>query len=137
LIFDLLIDLNHQGEGRKILEGMHFPPKGFYKGIAFLPKFMRKIHAGVQKSFKDLENNASVSPPSPPSPAPDLLLWHELQQYTLQKWGIPRLGFTEIPPQLVFKGKLALYKHALVVIQEMRKEFIEKAPTIDAGKEVI
>lgn len=66
---------------------------------------------------------------------PNQDVWNNLQRYAIDKWKAT-VGFTELPRQLVFKGKGVLFKYALVFIQEMDKSKIDLAPAIDAGAEV-
>lgn len=65
---------------------------------------------------------------------PNIDLWTQLQEYAWNTWRV-KLGFTELPRQLIFKGKGVLFPYALVCIQEMAKDKIDMAPKIDAGGE--
>ncbi|QEE17038.1 4Fe-4S double cluster binding domain-containing protein [Promethearchaeum syntrophicum] len=64
-------------------------------------------------------------------------LWKELNIYAQEKWGIKKIGFTEIPRDIIIKGNHILYKYALVFIMEMRKKQIDDAPHALAGFETI
>lgn len=64
-------------------------------------------------------------------------LWKELNNYAQEKWGIQKIGFTEIPRDIIIQGKHILYKYALVFIMEMRKKQIDDAPHALAGFETI
>ncbi len=64
-------------------------------------------------------------------------LWNDLEKYARQKWGLIKIGFTEVPRDIIFQGRHILYKYALVFIEEMRKEFIDDAPHLNAGYETI
>ena len=63
--------------------------------------------------------------------------WEELNQYAVRKWDIFKIGFTELPTELIFKDKMVLFRYALVCIQEMKKEKIDQAPLSVAGREVM
>ncbi len=62
-------------------------------------------------------------------------LWNSLNKYTLEKWSIKRIGFTQIPHEFVIRDRYILYKYALVFIDEMRKPYIDDAPQGKAGFE--
>ena len=64
-------------------------------------------------------------------------LWEELNKYALEKWGIKKIGFTHIPPELIFSGRFISYPYALIFIEEMRKDRIDKAPELAAGVETM
>ncbi|KPU62844.1 [Fe-S]-binding protein [Thermococcus sp. EP1] len=59
----------------------------------------------------------------------------ELELYA-KKLGISAIGYTEIPREYVFRNRALLFKNAIVLIMDMDKEKINKAPGITAGKEV-
>ncbi|MFX1554427.1 MAG: 4Fe-4S binding protein, partial [Promethearchaeota archaeon] len=48
-----------------------------------------------------------------------------------------KIGFTELPTQLIFKEKYVLFRYALIFMQEMKKEKIDTAPLLTAGTEVM
>jgi epoxyqueuosine reductase QueG len=68
---------------------------------------------------------------------PNRNLWTKLQKYAKEKWEIVKIGFTELPNQLIFKNKMVLFRFALVFMQEMKKDKIDKAPGIEASDETI
>lgn len=63
-------------------------------------------------------------------------LWEELNLFVRERWSDVRIGFTKLPPELIFKDKAVLFPYALVVLQEMKKDKIDLAPDIEAGNEV-
>lgn len=67
---------------------------------------------------------------------PNVSLWNALSGYAWDKWRV-RLGFTEVPQEIIFKNKAILFRYALVAIQEMAKDRIDTAPALDAGEEVL
>lgn len=50
--------------------------------------------------------------------------------------GVADIGFVEVTPHDVFKGRMTLYKYALVLIMEMNHEVMETAPSVKSSKEV-
>lgn len=64
-------------------------------------------------------------------------LWDDLNRFIVKKWDDVRIGFTELPRQMIFKGKFTLFRYALVVSQEMKKDKIDLAPEFQAGLEVV
>ncbi|MHA1510108.1 MAG: 4Fe-4S double cluster binding domain-containing protein [Promethearchaeota archaeon] len=64
-------------------------------------------------------------------------LWKELTTYAREKWGVQKIGFTEIPRDIILKGNHILYKYALVFIEEMRKDWMDDAPHALAGYETM
>lgn len=52
----------------------------------------------------------------------------EFEQYAYSL-GVSDMGYTKVPPELVFKDKVALYSNAIVLTLEMDEEKIKKAPS--------
>lgn len=50
--------------------------------------------------------------------------------------GVSEIAFNEVDRNLIFKNRGILYKNAIVVTMEMKKEPIDKAPSIETSKEV-
>ena len=67
---------------------------------------------------------------------PNSEIWQSLVDYALEKWHV-KIGFTEVPTELIFQNKAILFKYALVAIQEMDKAHINTAPDLEAGEEVL
>lgn len=122
--------------------------RGMLRFIRIFIKYGRKLMRGRKKSYDDLEpylinlekngkytNQAIIQKLLESYPNKDL--WDELQEYTKNKWGIIKIGFTELPTKLIFKNKMVLFRYALVFMQEMKKEKIDKAPGIQASDETI
>ncbi|WDV47616.1 4Fe-4S dicluster domain-containing protein [Clostridiaceae bacterium M8S5] len=63
-------------------------------------------------------------------------VWQELQKYAWDKHNV-LIGFTEVPREYIFKRKALLFKYAIVCIQEMKEEAINKAPLIEASYEAL
>ncbi len=64
-------------------------------------------------------------------------LWKELNIYARKKWEVQKIGFTQIPQDIILQGNHILYKYALVFIKEMRKPWIDDAPHALAGYETM
>jgi ferredoxin len=67
---------------------------------------------------------------------PNADIWQSLSNYAMEKWSI-KIGFTQVPSELIFKNKAILFRYAVVAIQEMKKGKIDTAPALDAGEEVL
>jgi NAD-dependent dihydropyrimidine dehydrogenase PreA subunit len=101
---------------------------GMLKIVRNLQKGMKESWTGIDPYLKDLS-------PTPFEPKPGL--WEELQKFVRKKWDDVFIGFTEMPREMIFKGKSTLFRFALVVCQEMKKNKIDQAPDFEAGKEVM
>ncbi|MFX1474226.1 MAG: hypothetical protein ACFFCO_01945 [Promethearchaeota archaeon] len=95
----------------------------------------RKIMKGMRQSWEDIEPYFGQLEPTPFEPKPGL--WEELNGFIQKKWKDVRVGFTELPQQMIFKNKFTLFRYALIVSQEMKRDKIDKAPDLTAGKEVM
>lgn len=95
---------------------------------------VRDILAGMSQSWDDIRPYFVESKPAPFQPVPGL--WEELLAYVGGKWADVRLGFTELPRQMIFRGRFTLFRYALVVLQEMKKDRIDRAPGPEAQDEV-
>ena len=122
--------------------------RGIFRFIRIFIKYGRKLMKGRRKSYEDLEpyltdlekngkytNNSLVQEFL--QSYPNIDLWDELQLYARNKWGIIKIGFTELPTKLIFRNKMVLFRYALVFMQEMKKAKIDKAPGIQASDETI
>ena len=52
------------------------------------------------------------------------------------KQGVKKIGFAKLPRKLIFKERAVKYENALVLIMEMDKSSIDKAPSLATFKEV-
>ncbi len=59
----------------------------------------------------------------------------EIKEYA-KSIGIDKIGFTKIPTKFIFKERAIQYDNAMVLIMEMDKESISKAPSIDTFRTV-
>lgn len=118
---------------------------GFIKLVRAFGRNIRGIVNNRRKNFEDVEEYLSTLEQTGKLPQvsdgllgsfPNTELWADLKSYAWEKHRL-LVGFTELPGQYIFAGKVVLFRYALVFIQEMRKEPIELAPRVDAGVEVI
>jgi Pyruvate/2-oxoacid:ferredoxin oxidoreductase delta subunit len=111
--------------------------------LIFMVKLMFKLTRWRKRSFRDLNpyfnevKSATFIRNMTKTPAVNSSLWKELNEYAFNKWDIVKIGFTELPTQLIFKNKFVLFRYALVFMQEMKKEKIDEAPLSSAGREVM
>ena len=79
---------------------------------------------------KDVERAITSVSQNPPSPKetinPDAL--KEFEAYTRSS-GIAKLGYTELPRELIFNGRSVAYSHAIVLIMEIPKAPVDAAPS--------
>ncbi|MFW9787434.1 MAG: 4Fe-4S dicluster domain-containing protein [Candidatus Thorarchaeota archaeon] len=103
-----------------------------------IPSIMRtffNIMRGINASWNETNKYLDHLEHQPFEPQPEL--WSELSEWVGTRWDDVILGFTELPSQMIFKGKSTLFKYAIVVGQEMKKDKIDYAPDYRAGKEVM
>ncbi len=98
-------------------------------------KIVRNLQRGMRESWEDIEPYLESLEPTPFELKPGL--WEELQKFVKKKWNDVFIGFTELPQEMIFKGKFTLFRYAIVVCQEMKKDKIDQAPEFEAGKEVM
>ena len=82
--------------------------------LGILPKMMRGLNAQYSELEQNDKINAATSDPEK--------IWTDLKSYAQDKWDIHRIGFTEVPVELVFKDHYIRYRYALVLIEEMKKK---------------
>ncbi|MFX0022606.1 MAG: hypothetical protein ACFE9S_09780, partial [Candidatus Hermodarchaeota archaeon] len=85
---------------------------------------------GIFKGFKEINKNPSC----PKTTISDIKL-QELQEF-IMSLGIGMIGYCKIPSKYIFQNKGILYKNCIVLIMEMNKEKIDKAPSYDTFHEV-
>lgn len=122
--------------------------RGMFRFVRVFAKYGSKIMKERRKSYKDiepylldLEQNGKYTTQSGVQELlksyPNKDLWLELQDYAKTKWDIKKIGFTELPTELIFKNKIVLFRYVLIFMQEMKKDKIDKAPGIEAGDETM
>ena len=90
--------------------------------IKTLPRQL-SIAKNMEYTVKSLKNN----PENPETLIkPDFM--EDVINYAVSL-GINKVGFTEVPPEFIFQDRSLIYSNALVLIMEMDKESINKAPS--------
>lgn len=110
-------------------------------------KYMRKILSERKKSYKDirvytneLQTTGSISNSNLLVDSyPNQELFETMSNFIMEQYPGEEFtfGFTKLPSELIFKKKAVLFNHVLVVIQEMKKDKIDLAPSVEAGDEVM
>lgn len=114
-----------------------------FTALKFMIKLLLKLLKWRKRSFRDLNpyyneiKSSTFIRNETKNPAVNTILWKELNEYASDRWNIFKIGFTELPTQLIFKNKFVLFRYALVFMQEMEKEKIDEAPRSTAGREVM
>jgi ferredoxin len=98
-------------------------------------RIVRSLQKGMRESWEDIDPYLDSLEPTPFESKPSV--WEELQNFVKKKWKDVFIGFTEMPQEMIFKGKFTLFRYAIVVCQEMQKDKIDHAPEFEAGKEVM
>ena len=106
------------------------------KLISKLMRWRKRSFRDINPYFDEIKSSTFIRNETK-TPAVNTSLWKELNDYASNKWDIIKIGFTELPTQLIFKNKFVLFRYALVFMQEMKKEKIDEAPLPPAGKEVM
>jgi ferredoxin len=137
---------NHSVHGSLVKDKfLSMPRRNLPKMLNVMRKNIISIMRGREACFSDLnqyldqmdETGILIDKGHPRmSTYPNQDLWEALRGYAWEKWQV-LIGFTEMPEQLIFKGKAVLFKYALVCIQEMAQEKIALAPELEAGEEVL
>lgn len=111
-------------------------PVGKAVQMGSMMKIYKDITHGIKSCYNDIEPYfTKISNSSDYSYDPNL--WNDLLHYTRNNWDIVKVGFTEIPQQLIFQGKFILFRYALIFMQEMNKNRIDTAPNPPAGQEAM
>ena len=100
------------------------------ENIKVIGKYLRSCISEGTYAIKSLKNNSS-NPIK--TITPEQL--SNFKKYA-QTIGVKQIGFTKIPNELIFKERAVRYENAIVLILEMDKESISKAPSIGAFKTV-
>lgn len=110
------------------------PPGGAPPAMPGPDETMQEILKGMSQSWEDIRPYFTESGQTLFEPIPGL--WDDLNLYVNEKWDDVRIGFTELPQKMIFRGKFTLFPYALVVIQEMKKDKVDLAPGLSAQQEV-
>ncbi len=115
----------------------HVEPRDFLgnplETLKVIPRFLsldRRLAGSLGRSSRLLE---------PRGPAKKKVknperFWGEFEELSRRE-GVDLVGYTPVPPNLIFKGGSIRYGNAVVLAMEMRKEEIDTAPRIAAGME--
>ncbi|MEJ2249088.1 MAG: reductive dehalogenase domain-containing protein [Candidatus Lokiarchaeota archaeon] len=85
---------------------------------------------GISKSFKGLESNP-INPKSSIN-TEDL----KNMEKCCHSLDIGMIGYTKLPPALIFRNKAVLYENTIVLVKEMDKEKINSSPSLASYIEV-
>ena len=133
-------------DGKGPVRRMYSAKKGEGSGrsmFKIMLKYGPKLLKGRKRCFSDLApylqeiESSTFRKELTHTPTSNMKLWQELIEYSSDKWDIIKIGFTELPTQLIFKEKYVLFRYALVFMQEMKKDKIDTAPLLTAGMEVM
>ena len=113
---------------KKIASGSEIPFS--MQNIKVIGKYLRSCIKEGETAIKSVETN--IQKPIT-SITPDQL--NEFREYA-KSLGIRKIGFTKIPRKLIFKERAICYENAIVLIKEMDKNSIAKAPSIETFKTV-
>ena len=116
------VRFNIPREGIK-LEGDHPPLPGFPKSA---PQMIGSI-INIRKSIFDLEKN-----PANGKKEIDPKTLNELRQFA-KTAGADEIGFASVPQKWVFKNTAIRYTNAIVLVMEMDKARMDKAPNPDTA----
>ena len=81
------------------------------------------IAKGVERAITSISKN-----PASPKETIDSDALKEFEAYA-RSLGIAKLGYTELPRELIFNGRSVAYTHAIVLIMEIPKAPIDAAPS--------
>jgi epoxyqueuosine reductase len=87
-----------------------------------LPKQL-SIAKNMEYTVKSLKDN-----PEKPGRLAETDFMEDLENYA-HSIGIDRVGYTEVPPEYIFQDRSISYSHAIVLVMEMDKEAVDKAPS--------
>ncbi len=65
----------------------------------------------------------------------DTTVLDELKVYAL-KLGVDEIGFARVKPEMIFLGKEILCDNAIVLLMEMRRDEVDKAPSFETQEEI-
>jgi len=97
---------------------------------SIMPKALSTIR-NAKISFKDLKKN-----PEMPTKLAEPEFIKEFENYAYYL-GIGKIGYTNITPNLVYQDSSVLFPNVIVLIYEMNKDLIQKAPSFDTFKMIM
>lgn len=81
------------------------------------------IAKNMEYTVKSLKNN-----PANPETLAGTDFIETIENYA-RSIGIDKVGYTEVPQELIFKDRSISYSHAIVLVMEMDKEAVDSAPS--------
>lgn len=94
--------------------------------LPYLIKTAYYTHIGVKGVIKN---------PDTPKNTADKEFFHKLKIYA-KSLGVTSIGFTEVPKEYIFRTRAILFKNVIVLLMNMDKSRIKKAPSVWTGLEV-
>lgn len=105
--------------------------KGIPKSrLLSLPQMLKCLYE-MKKSYSSITKN-----PKNYKTVIDESTLRELQEY-IRSFKIDDIGFTTVKPNLIFKDRVVIHKHAIVLIMEMKKSKIDTSPSHTSQKEIM
>ena len=95
-----------------------------------LPKALSSVR-NAKISYKDLQKN-----PEMPTKLVGPEFIRDFENYACYL-GIGKIGYTKITPNLVFQDSSVLFPNVIVLMYEMNKDLIQKAPSFDTFKMIM
>ncbi|MBC7224880.1 MAG: epoxyqueuosine reductase [Anaerolineae bacterium] len=87
-------------------------------------------------AYRSRESRKSVARnPRRPQEVADARFFQELEERA-RALGVSAVGYTQVPRAYIFRNRTLLFPNAVVLLMDMRKDRIAKAPGLAAGKEV-
>jgi len=105
------------------VEGLHRPMPGFPRSLPRVLSSARNIRASLREATDN---------PAAPRTSMDAEARRELETF-IHAVGVDEIGYTKVPPELIFEGKAVLHDNAIVLAMEMDKERMDKAPSPDTA----
>lgn len=97
--------------------------------LAIVPYFGRTAYR-LRQSRKSVARN-----PRTPQEVADAGFFRELEERA-RALGVSAVGYTQVPEGYVFHNRTLLFANAVVLLMDMRKDRIARAPGLAAGREV-
>lgn len=100
------------------------------QNIKVIGKYLRSCISEGERAIKSIKKNS----PNPVNKFSEQQLI-DFKEYA-KSLGVMHIGFTKIPRELIFKERAISYDNAIVLIMEMDKVSISKAPSLETFKTV-
>ncbi len=112
----------------KIPQGGEIPFS--FQNIKVIGKYLRSCIKEGELAIKSIKQN--------PKEAADTITKEQLSDFRkyAKSLGIEQIGFAKIPRKLIFRDRAIRYDNTIVLLKEMNKEAIKKAPSLETFKTV-